>query len=126
MREYITSSCTKIMQHHRVQAQKLKLVEELAELIQAVLKSPESLITDDMVEKIADVEIMLTQIESVMSCDQRQLQHDMTCYKLRRQLDRIEDEDELHEDPLLTRKQDVDAIDKIMTVAGNRDLKIWD
>lgn len=27
--------------------------------------------------------------------------------------------------PLLKRKQDVDAIDKIMTVAGNRDLKIW-
>ena len=90
MREDITSSCTKIMQHHRVQAQKLKLIEELAELIQAVLKSPENLITDDMVEEIADVEIMLTQIKSVMSRDQRQLQHDLTCYKLRRQLDRME------------------------------------
>lgn len=98
MREDITSSCTKIMQHYGVQAQKLKLVEELAELIQAVLKSPENLISDDMVEEIADVEIMLTQIKSVMSCDQWQLQHDMTCYKLRRQLDRIEDEDELHEE----------------------------
>lgn len=79
MREDITSSCTKIMQHYGVQAQKLKLVEELAELIQAVLKSPENLISDDMVEKIADVEIMLTQIKSVMSCDQRQLQHDKNC-----------------------------------------------
>lgn len=104
MREDITSSCTKIMQHYGVQAQKLKLVEELAELIQAVLKSPENLISDDMVEKIADVEIMLTQIKSVMSCDQRQLQHDMTCYKLRRQLDRMEGEDELHEKPTLQGK----------------------
>lgn len=60
MTEDITSCCTKIMQHYGVQAQKLKLVEELAELIQAVLKSPENLITDDMVEEIADVEIMLT------------------------------------------------------------------
>lgn len=98
MREDVTSSCTKIMQHYGMQAQKLKLIEELSELIQATLKSPENLISDDMVEKIADVEIMLTQIKSVMSRDQRQLQYDMTCYKLRRQLDRIEDEDELHEE----------------------------
>lgn len=97
MREDVTSSCTKIMQHYGMQAQKLKLVEELAELIHATLKFPANLITDAMVEEIADVEIMLAQVESVMSRDQRQLQHDMTCYKLRRQLDRMEDEDELLE-----------------------------
>ena len=97
MREDITSSCTKIMQHYGVQAQKLKLIEELSELIQATLKSPENLISDDMVEEIADVDIMLKQFITVMSREQCSLKHDITCYKLRRQLDRMEGEDELHE-----------------------------
>lgn len=98
MREDVTSSCTKIIQHYGMQAQKLKLIEELSELIQATLKSPENLISDDMVEEIADVDIMLKQFMTVMSREQRKLKHDITCYKLRRQLDRMEDEDELHKE----------------------------
>jgi len=85
-------ACRDIMRHYGIQPQKIKLMEELAELIQATAKSPEGLITDSMIEELADVKIMAAEFESVLTPDQVRLLHDMVSYKLRRQLTRMEGE----------------------------------
>jgi len=85
-------ACRDIMRHDGIQPQKIKLMEELAELIQATAKSPEGLITDSMIEELADVKIMAAEFESVLTPDQVRLLHDMVSYKLRRQLTRMEGE----------------------------------
>lgn len=81
----------KIIDHYGIQAQKIKLMEELAELIQATAKSPDGLITDNMVEEMVDVCIMFEQFKSVFSPDQDSFFDDMIAYKLRRQLMRMEE-----------------------------------
>lgn len=85
-------ACRDIMRHYGIQPQKIKLMEELAELIQATAKSPVGIVSDDMVEEIADVLIMIEQMKSAISPDQVRLLHDMVSYKLRRQLTRMEGE----------------------------------
>lgn len=85
-----------IMQHYGAEAQKDILIEECAELIQAVEKSrrqkdrPE--VTADMIEEIADVKIMIMQFESIMGSYWRQLLDTTIADKLRRQIERIESE----------------------------------
>lgn len=86
-------ACAEIVRHYGVQAQKIKLMEELAELIQATAKSPDGLITDSMVEEMADVKTMLTQFVTAFTPDQDKLYDDMVSYKLRRQLVRMEGEE---------------------------------
>ena len=88
----IETACRKIIDHYGIQAQKIKLMEELAELIQATAKSPDGLITDSMVEEMVDVCIMVEQFKSTLSPDHDQFFHDMRAYKLRRQLMRMESE----------------------------------
>ena len=83
----------KIIDHYGIQAQKIKLMEELAELIQATAKSPDGLITDGMVEEMVDVCIMIAQFEEKFTPDQDKLATDMRAYKLRRQLMRMEEEE---------------------------------
>jgi hypothetical protein len=90
----IETACRKIIDHYGIQAQKIKLMEELAELIQATAKSPDGLITDNMVEEMVDVNIMVEQFRLVLTPDQSKLFDDMTSYKLRRQLMRMEDDEE--------------------------------
>lgn len=85
-------ACKKILEHYGIQHQKIKLIEEMSELIQAIAKSPEGLITDSMIEELADVKIMAAEFESVLTPDQVRLLHDMVSYKLRRQLTRMEGE----------------------------------
>ena len=87
----IETACRKIIDHYGIQAQKIKLMEELAELIQATAKSPDGLITDNMVEEMVDVCIMVEQFRSVFSPDQDSFFDDMIAYKLRRQLMRMEE-----------------------------------
>lgn len=80
----------KILYHYGVQRQKLKLVEEMGKLIQELVKSPENMITDSMVNEIADVQIMIDQMCAAMTADQKKLLSDMKCYKIRGQLLRLE------------------------------------
>lgn len=88
----IDEAIKKILYHYGVQRQKLKLVEEMSKLILEIAKSPESMITDTMVSKIADVQIVLTQICGASSPTQKSYLDDITAYKIRRQLTRMEGE----------------------------------
>lgn len=85
-------ACKKILEHYGVQHQKIKLIEEMSELIQAIAKSPENMITDNMVSEIADVQIVLAQICGALSLTQKSYLDDITAYKIRRQLTRMESE----------------------------------
>lgn len=92
-----------IMQHYGTEHQKDILIEECAELIQAVEKSRRGILTEDkpaytydMISEMADVQIMLWQFESVMTAYARQCYEDEIYRKLRRQLERIESEEGLH------------------------------
>jgi len=83
-------ACKKILEHYGVQHQKIKLIEEMGELIQAIAKSPENMITDDTVAEIADVQIVLEQLCGALSLTQKNYLDDMKAYKIRRQLIRME------------------------------------
>lgn len=90
----------KIMAHYGAEHQKDILIEECAELIQAVEKSRRGILmedkpayTYDMISEMADVQIMLWQFESVMTKHSRQCYEDEICRKLRRQIERIESEE---------------------------------
>jgi NTP pyrophosphatase (non-canonical NTP hydrolase) len=86
-----------IISHYGAEHQKDILIEECAELIQAVEKSRRGILTEDkpaytydMISEMADVQIMLWQFESVMTAYSRQCFEDEVYRKLRRQLERIE------------------------------------
>ena len=86
-----------IMQHYGAEAQKDILIEECAELIQAVEKSRRGILAEDkpaytydMISEMADVQIMLWQFESIMTAYTLQCYEDEICRKLRRQIERIE------------------------------------
>jgi NTP pyrophosphatase (non-canonical NTP hydrolase) len=88
-----------IMTHYGAEHQKDILIEECAELIQAVEKTRRGILTEDkpaytydMISEMADVQIMLWQFESVMTAYSRQCLEDEIQRKLRRQLDRISEE----------------------------------
>jgi NTP pyrophosphatase (non-canonical NTP hydrolase) len=88
-----------IIRHYGTEHQKDILIEECAELIQAVEKSRRGILTEDkpaytydMISEMADVQIMLWQFESVMTAYARQCFEDEVYRKLRRQLDRIREE----------------------------------
>lgn len=90
-----------IIRHYGTEHQKDILIEECAELIQAVEKSRRGVLTEDkpaytydMISEMADVQIMLWQFESVMTAYSRQCFEDEVYRKLRRQLERIEAEKE--------------------------------
>lgn len=89
----------KIMAHYGAEHQKDILIEECAELIQAVEKSRRGILAEDkpaytydMISEMADVQIMLRQFESIMTAYSRQCFEDEVYRKLRRQLDRIREE----------------------------------
>lgn len=88
----VDEAIKKILYHYGVQRQKLKLVEEMGGLIQELVKSPENMITDNMVSEIADVRIVLTQICGALSLTQKSYLDDIMAYKIRRQLTRMEGE----------------------------------
>ena len=99
--EAANAKATAIMQHYGTEHQKDILIEECAELIQAVEKSRRGILTEDkpaytydMISEMADVQIMLWQFESVMTAYARQCFEDEIQRKLLRQLERIEAEKE--------------------------------
>lgn len=71
-----------MLAHYGLKAQKMKLIEELAELIQALSKDDINAIK----EEVADVEAMLMQIKSGMHIETAEIMN----YKLNRQKARIE------------------------------------
>ena len=81
-----------IADHYGYAEQSRQLVEEMAELTVAINKKwrgkDEGI--DNIVEEIADVEIMLEQIKYLLECDWEVFKAKMT--KVNRQIERIKDE----------------------------------
>ena len=76
----------KIAEHYGLNHQKIKLIEEMAELTQAICKGDEN----NIIEEIADVEILLEQVKHLMKIN---ITMDvMKKFKINRQLKRIENE----------------------------------
>lgn len=99
--EAANTKAAAIMQYYGAEHQKDILIEECAELIQAVEKSRRGVLTEDkpvytydMISEMADVQIMLWQFKSVMTTYSQQCFEDEIQRKLRRQIERIEGETE--------------------------------
>ena len=92
----------KILNHYGEKKQRRQLAEECAELIQAVTKLERAQESDsiakvierthDLASELADVRIMIEQIEMTISGDISTNIQEQIEYKLQRQLDRIERE----------------------------------
>lgn len=97
MRDNPRDLAAHIMRHYGAESQKDILIEECAELIQAVEKSrrqPDNpAFTEDMVWEMADVYIMLMQFEMLMSNYWRGEYEKAIIHQLRRQIERIENEE---------------------------------
>lgn len=86
-------AAAKIIAHYGVPHQLVKLCEECGELIQQAAKCYDKGIpySDDMIEEIADVLVMIKQFETVMSQPDRDLLGQIVTEKLKRQIKRIEE-----------------------------------
>lgn len=87
-----------IIEYYGAKHQLLKLVEECAELTQQCMKCFDINIAyhEDFVEELADVKIMLTQFESILTPAFAELYEKIIREKLDRQIERIESEEGLH------------------------------
>lgn len=87
--------CHRILEHYGIESQRRMLVEECAELIQAISKVERNGSTTKTIEnlfaEIADVEIMLEQVKHHYS---KWGTERLIDYKLNRQLERIKKESE--------------------------------
>ena len=96
----IVAENKKIAEHYGYEAQSNQLVEECAELIQAVSKyrrsrgkgqvttEKEQVALDNLVEEIADVEIMLEQIKYLLQIPEEDIQA-IKLFKVNRTKERI-------------------------------------
>lgn len=84
-----------IIEYYGAKHQLLKLAEECAELIQQCVKCFDYNIAyhEDFVEELADVKIMLTQFESILTPAFAELYEKIISEKLDRQINRIESEE---------------------------------
>lgn len=95
MSESSQKACKEIITHYGLKKQLDIVVEECSELIQAICKAkrrfePDTVsITSDIVEEVTDVQIMLMQLVQVMSPMEREYLHSQIDYKLKRQAERI-------------------------------------
>ena len=83
-----------ILDHYGRKKQELQAVQELSELILLLAARSDQRGDDyrsNIIEEIADVKIMLRQIEIMHDIDNDEID-DMIAFKIRRQLDRIEKE----------------------------------
>lgn len=87
-------AAAQIIAHYGAEHQLVKLCEECGELIQQAAKcyNKEIPYSDDMIEEMADVLVMIMQFETVMSQPDRDLLDKIITEKLERQLKRIEGE----------------------------------
>lgn len=78
----------KIATHYGLEHQKRKLVEEMAELTQDIMKGK------DIVEELVDVEIVLEQLKFLLMEDDevKEGYTDMREFKIERQLERMKEE----------------------------------
>lgn len=105
MNETQTEKALKILEHYGAEKQRRQLIEECAELIQAVTKLERAQDSGDMakitektlemVGELVDVRIMLQQITMSLFQDvSKDMIYEQMEYKLQRQLDRIKAERE--------------------------------
>lgn len=89
-----TEQAAVIMAHYGAQHQLIKLCEECGELIQQAAKCYSKGIpySEDMIEEIADVLVMILQFEGIMSRPDSELLQKIVTEKLERQLERIVNE----------------------------------
>ena len=89
-----TELAAQIMRHYGAEHQQLKLCEECGELIQATIKAHEigADITTDFVGELADVYVLIEQFIATMPTVWRAELDTMVSFKLRRQIERIENE----------------------------------
>lgn len=101
----ITAELKKIAEHYGYEEQSNQLIEECAELIQAVSKyrrtatmpytkqvaSKQQTSLDNLVEEIADVEVMLEQIKYLLQIPEEDIQI-TKLYKINRTKERIAEE----------------------------------
>lgn len=95
--------CRQILAHYGIAKQRRQLVEECAELIQAVTKLERAGESGDGIkiykaeanlrEEVADVEIMLEQIKNSLLMGGKRSFNAQIEYKLNRQLERIKEEE---------------------------------
>lgn len=82
----------KIADHYGFESQKKKTVEELIELADTLIHYDDRCSRNDVIEEMADVQIMLWKMEKLMSCIvDMEL---MIVRKVNRQLRRIREEDQ--------------------------------
>lgn len=96
--EATNAKATAIIEYYGAKHQLLKLAEECAELTQQCMKCFDINIAyhEDFVEELADVKIMLTQFESILTPAFAELYEKIIREKLDRQIERIESEEGLH------------------------------
>lgn len=85
-----------ILEHYGKQKQELQAVQELTELILLLAARPDQRgdnYEQNILSELADVQIMCEQIQIMYKISNKDIA-DMKSYKLRRQLARIEKEDE--------------------------------
>jgi NTP pyrophosphatase (non-canonical NTP hydrolase) len=87
-------AAAKIIAHYGTQNQLVKLCEECGELIQQAAKcyGKDIPYSEDMIEEMADVIVMILQFEGIMSRPDSELLQKIVTEKLERQLERIANE----------------------------------
>lgn len=91
MKQTPHEAAAQIIAHYGAAHQLVKLCEECGELTQQAAKcyNKEIPYSDDMIEEMADVLVMIKQFETVMSQPDRDLLDKIITEKLERQLERI-------------------------------------
>lgn len=86
-----TIRAIEILEHYGPENQKIKAAEELAELLEAIMKDISKGTAAGILGEVADVYIMLTQLELIYSLDPDDLRAAIE-YKLDRQISRMSQE----------------------------------
>lgn len=93
MSETPHEKCRRIFEHYGFTNQLIKLCEECGELIQAACRVlVDGFVSDNFIEELADVKVMIMQMEYALSGEDTDALNKAVNRKLDRQLKRIEDE----------------------------------
>ena len=90
------TKCYKIAQHYGKGKQKIQAAQELNELQALLLRRPDQIrnndeFIDNMIDEIADVEIMIEQLRQLYEIGQNEI-YERINFKLNRQIERIREE----------------------------------
>lgn len=96
MTEYQIMKAHKIAKHYGLNKQKFQALQELNELSNVLLRRQDQIQNraehkNNLIDEMADVYVMLKQLETLYHIDQRTIEDRIT-FKLNRQLDRIKEE----------------------------------